>query len=58
MITIDHAFKVAERFFPNGAEIDMHTHDYADDKTCGDMQQVGEIKPAESDKTVNGNFRV
>ena len=58
MITIDHAFKVANRIFPDRTKIDMNTHDDADKKACKNVKQVGKIEPTESNETLNGDFRI
>ena len=52
MITINHAFKIAGRVFPDGAKVDVHKHDDANSKTRSDMKQVCQVKSADSKNTV------
>jgi hypothetical protein len=46
MVAVDHAFKVAGRGFPDGAEIDMDDHEERDTESGDDMKQVGEMQTA------------
>ena len=58
MKTIDHAFKITQRAFPDGTEIDMDAQDDADPKTGSNVQQVGKVEPAKAKETLYGDIRV
>ena len=58
METIDHALEIACRIFSDCAKINMDAHNDADRKTSDDMKKVSKIEPAETQKTVQGNFRI
>ena len=46
MPAIDHTFKVCQRCFSQGAEIDVNNHEYRKDKPESNMKQVGNVYSA------------
>ena len=46
MKTVNHTHKVAERCFPDGAEIDVNKHKQGNQESCCYMKKIGKMKSA------------
>lgn len=58
MVPVDHTFKIADRSFADGTEIDVDTQKDCDKESGCNMQQIGQVQSTGSQKAVDCDLRV
>jgi hypothetical protein len=58
MITINHTHEIAERCFPDRAEIDVNKHKQGNQERCHNMKKIGQVKATGPENTGRNDLGV